>query len=154
MIRKISFMFTALFLSQSLHASPILGVWETERQEDESRVAHVKIETCADNAAKLCGKIVWLEEPNDPETGKPKLDKNNPNESLRNLPVLNSKMLWGFTATDTTLTKYEGGEIYSAGTGKTYSGSMELKDPDTLHLTGHVFIFSKTQTWKRVKNKK
>lgn len=152
MLKKTTLFLTAFFTSHLLHAqSPIVGVWETERQEDESKVAHIKIEHCPNEAKKLCGKIVWLEEPNDPETGKPKLDKSNPNESLRSLPVLNSKMLWGFTPANDTLTKYDSGEIYSAGSGKTYRGSMELKDPDTLYLTGYVFIFSKTQTWKRFK---
>lgn len=131
--------------------SPIIGVWETQRKEDENKVAHVKISSCQNNPAHLCGNVVWLEEPNDPATGKPKVDKNNADESKKALPVLNMQMMWHFKPANNDLTKYDDGEIYSAQTGKTYNGDLELKDPDTLNLTGYVFVFSKTQTWKRVK---
>jgi uncharacterized protein (DUF2147 family) len=116
--------------------SPLIGVWETERKEDEKFTAHVKIAPCQGNAANICGHIVSLEQPNDPETGQ---------------PVLGMQMMWHFQPANETLTKYTGGEIYSAGTGKSYSGDVELKDPNTLALTGYVLMFSKTQTWKRVK---
>lgn len=132
--------------------NPIMGVWETERQGDESRIAHVKIEACKANANELCGHIVWSERKIDEETGKPPLDKLNPDEKLRTRPIMGMEMLWGFKPANDTFTKYEDGNVYSASSGKTYNGSMELKDADTLYLTGHVFIFSKTQTWKRVKD--
>jgi uncharacterized protein (DUF2147 family) len=131
--------------------SPLIGVWETERKEDEKFTAHVKIAPCQGNAANICGHIVSLEQPNDPETGKPKLDKHNLDEAKQKQPVLGMQMMWHFQPANETLTKHTGGEIYSAGTGQSYSGDVELKDPNTLALTGYVLMFSKTQTWKRVK---
>jgi uncharacterized protein (DUF2147 family) len=131
--------------------SPIIGVWETQRKEDENKIAHVKIAPCQNNPAHLCGNIVWMEQPNDPATGKPQLDKNNADESKKTSPVLNMQMMSNFKPANDTLTKYDDGEIYSALTGKTYNGDIELVDSDTLNLTGYVFVFSKTQTWKRVK---
>ena len=46
----------------------IVGVWKTG--EGTAMVRIYK------NGDKYQGKIVWLKEPNDPETGKPKVDKN------------------------------------------------------------------------------
>jgi len=48
----------------------IMGVWKTG--EGNAMVRIYK------NGEKYQGKIVWLKEPNDPETGKPKIDKNHP----------------------------------------------------------------------------
>ncbi|MBC8111629.1 MAG: DUF2147 domain-containing protein, partial [Verrucomicrobia bacterium] len=47
----------------------IIGVWKTG-----SGKGMVKIYKDND---KYYGKLVWLKEPNDPATGKPKVDKNN-----------------------------------------------------------------------------
>ena len=56
--------------SQSKKGDDILGKWFTENNE-----AKVEIYKSGD---KYYGKIIWLKEPNDKETGKPKKDKNNP----------------------------------------------------------------------------
>ena len=55
-------------LSGAAAADP-LGTWQTENGRSRIRIA-----ACPEG---LCGTIVWLKEPNDPETGKPKTDKNN-----------------------------------------------------------------------------
>jgi uncharacterized protein (DUF2147 family) len=44
-------------------ADPV-GTWQTENGR-----SRVKIVPCGD---ALCGTIVWLKDPNDPETGKPR----------------------------------------------------------------------------------
>lgn len=53
-------------------ADKLTGVWEPSHGK-----AKVKIEKIG---SKYYGKIVWLREPNDPETNAPKMDKNNPDE--------------------------------------------------------------------------
>ncbi|MBV6652588.1 MAG: DUF2147 domain-containing protein, partial [Mameliella sp.] len=55
-------------------ADRLIGVWAPSNGR-----ALVKVQNIA---GKYYGRIVKLKEPNDPETGKPKLDKNNPDESL------------------------------------------------------------------------
>jgi uncharacterized protein (DUF2147 family) len=134
------------------HSSPLVGVWLTEKKEDESSQAKVEIAPCASKAEQLCGKIIWLEEPIDSETGKPKLDKQNPDKALRDRPIMGVEMLAGFNKE--TDTHYTGGSIYSPKTGKTYSSELEVKDEnkDQLHVTGKVLFFSSTQTWNRVKD--
>lgn len=133
-------------------ATGIKGVWQTQKQEDENRTAHVQISDCDDNPQQLCGKIIALEEPIDPETGKPKLDKKNPDESLRDRPIMGVKMLEGFNKEDENT--YTGGTIYSPRTGKTYESKIHLTKDGVLEVTGYVFFFSKTQEWTRVKNTK
>ena len=130
-------------------SDPLLGIWKTERKEDENRTADVEIAPCQDSRYRICGKIVGLEEPIDPDTGKPKLDKHNPDESLRSRPVMGQYMLTNFRMNDDG--DYVDGEIYSARTGKTYRAKLFLNDKGELEVTGYVFIFSKTQVWTRVK---
>jgi uncharacterized protein (DUF2147 family) len=50
--------------------------------------ARIKVEPCSSN---LCATIVWLAE--DPDTGKAKLDKKNPDGSLRSRPIVGLRML-------------------------------------------------------------
>jgi len=52
----------------------IIGLWEPSNGK-----ARVKIEKIG---TKYYGKIVWLKEPNDPTTQKPKVDKNNPDIAM------------------------------------------------------------------------
>lgn len=116
------------------------GTWLTEGGK-----SHVKIELCGD---KLCGAIVWLKEP-DNDDGSAKLDINNKDQSLRSRPIMGLDLLADFSAKSEG--KWEGGRIYNPEDGKTYKSKLEVADPDTLKVSGCVFIFCKTQTWTRVR---
>jgi uncharacterized protein (DUF2147 family) len=97
------------------------------------------------------GKIVWLIEPNEPNTGKPKTDGKNPDAAKRGRPILNLPIMYNF--------KYDGGNVWSDGKiynpedGKEYNCKMTLKDPNTLDVRGYfgVSFLGKTQTWTRIK---
>jgi uncharacterized protein (DUF2147 family) len=72
--RLFHFVFAAflLFLSSSFKSAEdnpdaLVGVWKTGEGNALVRITK--------NGDKYQGKIVWLKEPNDPETGKPKVDK-------------------------------------------------------------------------------
>lgn len=116
------------------------GVWLTEGGK-----SHVEIRPCG---GKLCGEIVWLEEPGN-EDGSPKLDKHNRDESLRSRPILGIELLTGFPAAEGG--EWTGGEIYNPENGKTYRSELELEGANTLKVRGCVFIFCETQTWTRVR---
>ncbi|MFM7726174.1 MAG: DUF2147 domain-containing protein, partial [Flavobacteriales bacterium] len=73
------FLTSSLAFAQNSEADKLLGVWEPSNGK-----ARVKIEKIGE---KYYGKIVWLREPNDPNTGQPKVDKNNPDASLRTVPL-------------------------------------------------------------------
>src|SRR3990167_2819066 len=135
--------------------NPFFGVWETQRvpEEGEDRIARIKIDACKDNPKNICGHVVWTEVQIDPDTGKPPLDKFNSDESLRSRPVLCIQTLKDFEPGEKPNT-YENGKLYSSRKGKTYNGSMEMKDNDHLLLTGGVLfgLISRTTTWTRVKD--
>jgi uncharacterized protein (DUF2147 family) len=112
-------------LGTALAADP-MGTWHTEEGK-----ATVRIAACG---PALCGTIVSLKEANDPETGKPKLDKNNADAGLRNRPVVGVLIVLGMKPSGTA-NKWSG-QVYNAEDGKTYSGSLTLVDANTIKLEG------------------
>lgn len=119
----------------------VLGQWYTT-----DKGAKVEIYQCGD---KLCGKIVWLADPNK-EDGTPKTDENNPDAANHNNPIIGLKMLKGFESDGTN--KWDDGEIYDPENGKTYDCKMTLEG-DVLKVRGYIGIsmFGRTETWTRVK---
>lgn len=148
-MKRFILLFFAQLLSLAIFAQTesdaILGVWETG-----SGKARVKIDKAAE---KFTGRIVWLREPNNDE-GKPKTDKNNPDEKLRSTPLLGYRMLRDF--------QYKGGKTWEEGTiydpenGSTYSCTIKMTDENTLDVRGFigVSLFGRTDVWKRVQLKK
>ncbi len=131
--------------AQEPAANDILGKWLNEDKD-----AHVEIFMKGD---KYFGKLVWIKIPNDPETGKPKLDKHNPDPELQKRPSLGLELLTNFVFDDD---EWEDGEIYDPKTGKTYSCYMEFPDEDNLNrlkIRGYVGVslLGKTTYWTRVK---
>jgi uncharacterized protein (DUF2147 family) len=145
--------FILLFLAQLLslaifaqtESDAILGVWESG-----SGKARVKIDKAAE---KFTGRIVWLREPNNDE-GKPKTDKNNPDEKLRSTPLLGYRMLRDFQYKGEKT--WEEGTIYDPENGSTYSCTIKMTDENTLDVRGFigVSLFGRTDVWKRVQLKK
>lgn len=97
------------------------------------------------------GKIVWMAEPNDADTKKPKVDKRNPDDKLRSRPLLNLPIMTNLV--------YKGGNVWSEGQiynpedGRTYGCELTLRDANTLDLHGFMMGMSflgKTTTWTRV----
>jgi uncharacterized protein (DUF2147 family) len=127
------------------HAQSATGLWLTE-----SGKAAVEISDCG--GGLLCGKIAWLRDPLD-ETGKPRVDKNNPAAELKSQKLCGLLMVGNFKPTNKP-TEWDGGFIYNPEDGKTYSSEMELKSPDVLGVRGYVGIplFGKSQTWTRLPN--
>ena len=131
--------------AQDVVASDVLGKWLNEDKD-----AHVKIFMKGD---KYFGKLVWIQTPIDPETGKPKLDKHNPDPELQKRPSLGLELLTNFVFDDD---EWEDGEIYDPKTGKTYSCYMEFPDEDNLDklkIRGYVGVslLGKTTYWTKVK---
>lgn len=124
----------------------IVGLWEPS-----SGKARVKIEKVAD---KYFGRIVFLKEPNDPATGEPKTDKNNPDESIRSVPLKGLRMLKDFEFTGKN--EWANGTIYDPENGSTYSCVIKMKDDNTLEIRGYIGVkaFGRTDTWSRIQIKK
>lgn len=129
------------FTSMQEEADAIVGVWKNGEGTGMIRIYK--------NGEKYQGKIVWLKEPNDPETGKPKLDKNHPDESVRTRPVLGMINTWGFEYKGKKL--WDDGKIYDPKNGNTYDCTMKLKDQNSLEVRGYigVSLIGRTDVWTR-----
>jgi uncharacterized protein (DUF2147 family) len=138
----------ALFLSVDCanaqdEGDRLTGVWEPSNGR-----ARVKIDKIGE---KYYGRIVWLSEPNDPETGEPKTDKNNPDPALRDAPLRGYRMLKDFAYKGDD--KWDDGTIYDPLNGSTYNCVIEMKDENTLEIRGYIGVeaFGRTDVWKRLK---
>lgn len=99
------------------------------------------------------GKIIWLAEPNDPTTGKPKTDIKNEDEKLRSRPIIGLVNLRDFVFKKKN--HWVDGNIYDPKSGNDYSCKIEMIDENTLEVRGYVGVslFGRTDTWKRQKVK-
>ncbi len=145
-LKKYILLLSLIFSTLALHAQnnpdAVLGTWYNGSKE-----SRIEIYKCAD---KYCGKIVWLKEPNT-EDGKPKVDKNNPDEKQRNRPIEGLVLMKDFSYDSDNV--WEEGEIYDPKSGKTYSCKMTLKSNGELEVRGYVGIslIGRTDVWTRAK---
>ena len=130
-----------LTVSESAFAADPAGVWLTQTGMSRIRVA--------DCGGALCGTIIWLKEPNDPETGKPKTDKHNSDASKRSRPLIGVQIVLGMKPAGDG--KWSG-QVYNAEDGKTYSGNLTFSGGNALQLQGCALggLVCKGQTWTKV----
>ncbi len=97
---------------------------------------------------KLHGRITWLKEPL--RNGKPKVDENNPQENLRNRPLIGLVFMKDFKPAGNN--KWEDGTIYDPKNGKTYSCFMKVISNNKMEVKGYIGIslIGRSQTWTRV----
>jgi len=131
--------------AQAVQSDDIVGLWETG--SGKARVNIIK------SGNYFYGRIVWLKEPLN-EEGKPKVDKNNPDESKRNTPLLGFRMLSSFEYKGDNL--WEDGTIYDPESGSTYNCKITMDDKNTMNIRGFIGIaaFGRTDVWKRLEMKK
>ncbi len=154
MKNKAYFLALAWVITSVAWGTSIEGVWRTN---DKERNAFVKIEPCGSPEGTYCGKIIKLQKPTypegDEEAGKPKRDRDNENEELRDRPLEGLQILSGLTKEGD---KYVEGQIYSPKNGKTYHAEAWMKDDGkTLVLKGYIqflmFTPGEEREWTRVK---
>jgi uncharacterized protein (DUF2147 family) len=104
------------------------------------------------------GKIVWLSAPNypdgDAEAGKPKHDRENPDKSMQNRPIVGLVLLKGFKFDGKK--EWSGGTVYDPESGKTYKGKLWLDNENTLGMRGFIGIslLGRTEKWTRYAEEK
>ena len=113
------------------------GVWKLS-----SGKVTVRIAPCGSN---LCGAIVGLAKPLDTK-GRPKVDKRNPNTSLRGRPLMGLTILANMKAAGDNTWR---GTIYNADDGRTYSSYMKLSG-NNMKVKGCVGPFCKTMVFVRL----
>lgn len=106
-----------------------MGVWMIESKD-------TKVKVSKNANGELEGKIVWLLEPYD-SNGKPRTDIKNKNEALRNRPLMGMKVAYGFKW-DAEDKKWTDGNVYVAGSGSTYCGSIRMDSEEKLLLRGYI----------------
>lgn len=111
-----------------------------------------RIEIYKTTSGHYAGKIVWLKEPIDPETGKPKLDKRNPDKIKRAIPTLGLVNMKGFSY-NANEQEWQDGKIYDPKNGKEYSCKINMIDHDNIKVRGYIGIslIGRTAIWTRVK---
>jgi len=129
----------ASLIAPALAADPT-GMWYTADQDSQ-----VRITNCG---GAICGTLVWLKVPIDPETGQPKKDKHNADASKQSRPLLGVPIVLGMKPSGTP--DQWTGEVYNASDGKTYSGTFTMTGANAADLKGCVLtVFCKSQTWTR-----
>jgi uncharacterized protein (DUF2147 family) len=129
-------------LNTAARAADPLGTWLTGEQD-----ARVRVANCG---AAICGNLVWLKDPNDPDTGRPKTDKHNADASKQGRPLLGVPIILSMKPGGAP--NQWSGDVYNASDGRTYSGSFTLTGANSAELKGCVMggLICKGQTWTRV----
>lgn len=147
LLLPLTFLFTLALWAQAPpdDGDKLIGVWEPSHGK-----ARVKVEKIGN---KYFGKIVWLREPEDPNTGQPKVDKNNPDEAMRSTPLKGYRLLKDFTYNGKG--EWVDGTIYDPENGSTYSCVITLKDDHTMDIRGYIGVkaLGRTDVWKRLQTK-
>ena len=132
-----SFIFIGIAVVAKAQTDPIEKVWY-----NQEKTAKIQVYKAKDG--RFYGKMVWLKEPL--ENGKPKVDKENPDEKKRNTPLIGLILLRGLEKDGDN--EYDNGKIYDPKNGKTYSCKITHKG-NTLDLRGFVGIslIGRTSTW-------
>jgi len=138
----------AMLLVIFIYAQPqpgdvVLGKWLNEDQD-----AHIEVYK---EGGKYYGKIVWLKEPIEEATGKPKLDDENEDETLRSRPVMGLVILKDFVW-DEDDSEWDDGTIYDPKNGKTYDCYMNIGEDKTLKIRGYIGFswIGRNTYWTRV----
>jgi uncharacterized protein (DUF2147 family) len=122
--------------------STIAGRWATQ-----GFGSIVEFRPC-DGAAEqtMCGRVLWLWAPND-SSGRPRTDNRNPDRSLRSRSLIGVEIVRGLRETAPGV--WSGGSVYNPDDGRTYTGSIRLRE-GMLELRGCALnVFCQTQTWRR-----
>jgi uncharacterized protein (DUF2147 family) len=135
------FIFVFSIILKAEKADDIIGQWYTEN--NESLVEIYK------NNGKYYGKIIWLKEPN--RNGKPKLDEKNPDDKLKERPIIGLNILKDFVFDGSN--EWNDGKIYDPKSGKTYSCYIKFEGTDKLKIRGYIGIslLGRTTYWTRKK---
>jgi hypothetical protein len=85
----------------------------------------------------------------DPEAGKPKHDRKNPDVAKRDQPMIGLRLLADFEYTGDNSWKH--GTIYNPEKGKTYRANLSLAKDSSLKIHGYVGIslLGETTVWTR-----
>lgn len=148
-MKKLGFSIVALLLAAASPAvadsDAIVGLWQSD--PTENGYAHIEVTR---RGGLYEGRVVWLSDPDfpsgDPDAGRPKSDRLNPDPELRGQPILGLRLMEGFHYAGGL---WKGGRIYDPETGKTYKCNLRLDEGGNLEVRGYVGIslLGRTTVW-------
>lgn len=131
---------TTASLALAARTDDVAGVWMSQDGRTKVRVN--------DCGGALCGRIVWLKEPIDPKTGKPRTDKLNPDVSKRDRPMLGLQVVNGLRPIGE---RHWAGPIYHADEGMVVQVSLVVESKEHATMRGCVLkVVCKSERWTRV----
>jgi uncharacterized protein (DUF2147 family) len=130
--------FSAPAWSDTASETDPTGIWMLGKEK-----LTVKIRYC--NGQNLCATIAGLRKPLDSQ-GNPKVDKNNPDPTLRSRPLMGLQVISNMKPVGDGSWK---GQIYNADDGTTYRAEAKLNG-DTFRVKGCWGPFCKKLNFKRV----
>jgi uncharacterized protein (DUF2147 family) len=145
--RYTGFLAGVLFLFV-LFALPRTAAWANTPQGEWLMDGRVVVQTFG-CGAKMCGRILWLKVPRDPQ-GQLDQDKKNPNPALRNRRLCGLTILWNLQPDGSD--RWKDGWFYNPDDGKTYRVMAQLKSNDEIVARIYVGVplFGKTKVLIRV----
>lgn len=130
------------FAEPGLAAPPedISGIWLTDDGE-----GGIEIRPCGD---QRCGRIAWMKDPKG-DDGKPPIDRNNPEASLRARPICGLQIISGLKPQEDG--SWGQGRVYNPDSGKTYDMEIRRLTADTVKATGYMGfkLLGQSMEWKR-----
>jgi len=135
---SISALALILAMAAPARAADPKGLWLTAEGDAKIRIA--------DCGGALCGTIAWLKQEYDTDTGRPPLDKQNPDASKRKRPLLGIMILLGMQPSGPETWT---GSIYNADDGNTYQGKITPTGPATLKVEGCALGACQAENWTR-----
>lgn len=115
------------------------GIWLTQAGD-----ARVQVSQCGGG---ICGRVVWLREPIDRNTGRPMRDDKNSNPSLAQRPIIGLPI---FSSMQPVAENRWSGHIYNADDGQTYASNVTYPGGSTLEVQGCMGAFCGGETWNRI----
>jgi len=132
------FIFTNLFQVEVNPGDEILGTWVNEEQ-----TTHIEIYK---EDGRYFGKIVWIPKTTD-DNGNPITDRNNPDDELRERPLVGIDILENF---EYKKGEWKGGAIYSPKHGNSAYTTLEMTSADELKIKIKRGIVRRSITWTRL----
>ncbi len=124
--------------ANDLSPDDVFGPWATHEGGEV---------TFYDCGEYLCGDITDLRPP---DADTPTTDIHNPDEALRDRPLLGLQMFSGLE--EDSDGKWSGGKLYNTMEGKEYKAKLQLEDDGTMTMSGCVMFFCKSFVWTKIES--
>ena len=136
---------TAALLAQGLNdkADNILGNWRATRGGEVSKV---KVSRSADGT--YMAQVYWVEVDKD-KNGNKKLDRKNPDKSLRNTPCDQIVLIQGLKY-NAEKKQWDGTEVYDPTKGIRAKCVVRFEDDGRLRIKGSILGISQSAYWEKL----